>query len=143
MTKLADDIAAIRKIAKDWTDGWNRGDLEAILALYADEPILMPQGQAAVVGQDRAAGRVRRRGRVERLEGARIGERIVELHLHDAVQVPGRVSRVAVAAAEHRVRRGRGREVRRGARVPVLGLVDGAGGGAGHESQASHALARP
>lgn len=51
MTKQSDDIAQIRELAKDWTDSWNRGDREALLALYADEPILMPQGQAAVVGK--------------------------------------------------------------------------------------------
>ncbi|MDD1684549.1 MAG: SgcJ/EcaC family oxidoreductase [Methanoregula sp.] len=46
------DRAAIRKLARDWNDGWNRGDTEALLALYTDDPVLMPQGMPAVTGKN-------------------------------------------------------------------------------------------
>ncbi len=52
MTTKSQDLAAIRKLARDWGAGWDRGDTEALLSLYADDPVLMPQGQPAVVGKE-------------------------------------------------------------------------------------------
>jgi len=52
MTGQSKDIAAIMKLATDWRTGWDRSDVEALLSLYADDPILMPQGQPAVTGKD-------------------------------------------------------------------------------------------
>jgi len=52
MTGQSKDIAAIMKLATDWRTGWDRSDVEALLSLYTDDPILMPQGQPAVTGKD-------------------------------------------------------------------------------------------
>ncbi len=48
----SEDIAAIKKLAADWSAGWDNSDTEALLSLYADDPVLMPQGQPAVRGKD-------------------------------------------------------------------------------------------
>ena len=47
-----DDIRAIKQLAADWRSGWLAGDAEALLSLYAEEPVLMPQGQPAIFGKD-------------------------------------------------------------------------------------------
>lgn len=52
MIKQNEDIDAIRQLAEDWRDGWLAGDADALLALYADDPVLMPWGQPAVFGKD-------------------------------------------------------------------------------------------
>jgi uncharacterized protein (TIGR02246 family) len=52
VTKVSDDIEAIIQLAEDWRSGWLVGDADSLLSLYADEPILMPQDQPAVVGKD-------------------------------------------------------------------------------------------
>jgi len=52
MKRRNEDIKAIEKLAADWRSGWLAGDVEALLSLYADEPVLMPQGQPAVIGKD-------------------------------------------------------------------------------------------
>ena len=52
MNSRNEDILAIKRLAADWRSGWLAGDVEALLALYADEPVLMPQGQPAVTGKD-------------------------------------------------------------------------------------------
>jgi uncharacterized protein (TIGR02246 family) len=46
------DIVALRKLAEEWHAGWIAGNAEALLALYADDPVLMPQNQAAVIGKE-------------------------------------------------------------------------------------------
>lgn len=52
VNKHIEDLAAIKKIASDWNAGWDSGNVEALLALYEDNPILMPQGQPAIIGKD-------------------------------------------------------------------------------------------
>ena len=52
MTKQSEDIAAIKQLAEEWRAGWLAGDADALLALYADDPVLMPSGQPAVFGKD-------------------------------------------------------------------------------------------
>jgi uncharacterized protein (TIGR02246 family) len=52
MTKQSEDIAAIKQLAEDWRSGWLAGDTDALLALYADDPVLMPWGQPTVFGKD-------------------------------------------------------------------------------------------
>ena len=52
MTRPSEDIIAIKKSAKDWSTGWNRSDTEELLSLYTNDPILMPQGQPAVIGKN-------------------------------------------------------------------------------------------
>ncbi|MCL4194230.1 MAG: SgcJ/EcaC family oxidoreductase [Thermoguttaceae bacterium] len=52
MTTRAEDIAAIRKLADAWQAGWLEGDAQALVAMYADDPVLMPQGQASITAKD-------------------------------------------------------------------------------------------
>lgn len=52
MTRHSEDIAAIKQLAEDWRAGWLAGDADALLALYAEDPVLMPAGQPAVFGRD-------------------------------------------------------------------------------------------
>ncbi len=51
MTSQDKDIDAIKQLAEDWRSGWLAGDAEALLALYADDPVLMPWGQPTVFGK--------------------------------------------------------------------------------------------
>ena len=51
MTTRDQDIRAIRRLAAAWRSGWLEGDADALLALYADDPVLMPQGHPAVFGK--------------------------------------------------------------------------------------------
>ena len=46
------DIQAIRQLAADWRSGWRAGDADLLLSLYADDPVVMPQDQPAVIGID-------------------------------------------------------------------------------------------
>lgn len=52
MNSRNEDLQAIRRLAADWRSGWLRGDADALLSLYADDPVLMPQGQLPVHGKD-------------------------------------------------------------------------------------------
>ena len=52
MTKQSEDIAAIKPLAEDWRSRWWAGDADALLSLYADDPVLMPWGQPTVFGKD-------------------------------------------------------------------------------------------
>ena len=52
MDSRSQDTEAIRQLAADWRSGWLAGDADALLSLYSDEPVLMPQGQPAVSGKD-------------------------------------------------------------------------------------------
>lgn len=44
----AADILAIRKLASDWRAGWLAGDANALVSLWADDPVLLPQGHAPI-----------------------------------------------------------------------------------------------
>lgn len=52
MTGQSKDIEAIKQLAEDWRSGWLAGDADALLSLYADDPVLMPWGQPTVFGKD-------------------------------------------------------------------------------------------
>ena len=52
MSEQTQDIEAIRQLAQDWRSGWLAGDAEFLLSLYADDPVVMPQGQPEIVGKD-------------------------------------------------------------------------------------------
>lgn len=52
MTGQSKDMDAIKQLAEDWRSGWLAGDADALLSLYADDPVLMPSGQPAVFGKD-------------------------------------------------------------------------------------------
>ena len=45
------DLEAIGRLAADWRVGWLTGDVDLLLSLYADDPVLMPQDQPAVAGK--------------------------------------------------------------------------------------------
>lgn len=47
-----EDLQAIQQLAAEWRSAWLAGDVEAILRLYADDPVLMPQGQGVVRGKE-------------------------------------------------------------------------------------------
>jgi uncharacterized protein (TIGR02246 family) len=46
-----DDIAAIEQLAASWRAGWLAGDADALVSLYGDRPVLMPQGRPAIFGK--------------------------------------------------------------------------------------------
>ncbi len=46
-----EDVAAIKQLAENWRSGWLAGDADSLLSLFADDPVLMPQGQPPVVGK--------------------------------------------------------------------------------------------
>lgn len=52
MKSRNDDIDAIKQLATDWRAGWLAGDADALLALYDEAPVLMPQDQPAVIGKN-------------------------------------------------------------------------------------------
>lgn len=52
MTGQSEDIEAIKHLAEDWRSGWLAGDADALISLYADDPVLMPWGQPSVFGKD-------------------------------------------------------------------------------------------
>ncbi len=52
MSTRSRDIRAIKQLAAKWRAGWLTGDAGALLSLYTDDPVLMPQGQPAIVGKD-------------------------------------------------------------------------------------------
>ena len=52
MDSPGEDVDAINQLAEDWRRGWLAGDADALLALFADDPVLMPWGQPAVFGKD-------------------------------------------------------------------------------------------
>ena len=51
MTRRSDDMAAIRKLAMDWSAGWDSGNVDALLSLFAEEPVLMPLDLPIVIGK--------------------------------------------------------------------------------------------
>lgn len=52
MPDPTEDIEAIKRLAQAWRSGWLTGDADLLLSLYADDPVLMPQGQPEVVGKE-------------------------------------------------------------------------------------------
>jgi uncharacterized protein (TIGR02246 family) len=52
MLEQTDDIEAIKQLAQAWRSGWLTGDADLLLSLYANDPVLMPQGQPEVAGKD-------------------------------------------------------------------------------------------
>lgn len=45
------DVSAIKELATQWRTGWLAGDADALVALYADRPVLMPQGRPPIHGK--------------------------------------------------------------------------------------------
>ena len=50
MKKQNEDIEAIKQLAETWRSGWLAGDVDLLLSLYADKPVLMPQDGPVVSG---------------------------------------------------------------------------------------------
>lgn len=46
------ELLEIMDLAAAWRSGWLAGDADAILSLYSDDPVLMPQDHPAVFGKD-------------------------------------------------------------------------------------------
>lgn len=46
------DLIAIKRLAKDWRSAWLAGDAIALMTLFTDNPVVLPQGQPAIVGKD-------------------------------------------------------------------------------------------
>ena len=46
-----EDIAAIERLAADWRAGWLAGDADALVSLYANRPVLMPQDRPTIFGK--------------------------------------------------------------------------------------------
>lgn len=51
MTKQSDDVEAIKELVQDWHAGWENSDSEALIALFTDDPVLMPERQPVVIGK--------------------------------------------------------------------------------------------
>lgn len=52
MNTISDDITAIKELLQAWHNGWQTSDIEALLALFTEDAILMPQGRRVVKGKD-------------------------------------------------------------------------------------------
>ena len=52
MNQENEEIEAIKQLVKDWDAAWCANDTDALLSLYADDPVLMPQNQPVVSGRD-------------------------------------------------------------------------------------------
>jgi uncharacterized protein (TIGR02246 family) len=52
MSKQSEDITAIKQLAEDWRSGWLAGDVDFVISLYAEDPVLMPSGQPAIFGKE-------------------------------------------------------------------------------------------
>lgn len=52
MIDRSQDLADIERVALEWQHGWLKADAEALMALFGDDPVLMPQGQPAVLGRE-------------------------------------------------------------------------------------------
>ena len=52
MTDHHDDMQAIERLAGAWRAGWDTGDVDALLALYAEDALLMPQNQPILAGKE-------------------------------------------------------------------------------------------
>lgn len=46
-----EDRAAIKRLAARWRAGWLAGDADALVSLYTERPVLMPQGRPAIFGK--------------------------------------------------------------------------------------------
>lgn len=51
-SQTRDDESAIRALAEEWHAGWMKSDAQALVALYSDEPVLLPQNQPAIRGRE-------------------------------------------------------------------------------------------
>jgi len=51
MTKPSVEVGAIKQLMQDWHTGWQNSDIDALLALFTDDAVLMPQGQPVVKGK--------------------------------------------------------------------------------------------
>jgi uncharacterized protein (TIGR02246 family) len=51
LSERREDIAAIKALAARWRAGWLSGDADALVSLYTERPVLMPQGRPAIFGK--------------------------------------------------------------------------------------------
>ena len=51
-TENTEDIAAVKKLAEDYTAAWARGDPEILLACYADDAVVIMSYEEPIVGKE-------------------------------------------------------------------------------------------
>ncbi len=51
-TENTEDIAAVKKLAEDYTAAWAKGDPEILLACYADDAVVIMSYEEPIVGKD-------------------------------------------------------------------------------------------
>jgi uncharacterized protein (TIGR02246 family) len=52
MKKQREDVEAVNQLLQSWHKGWENSDINALLGLFTDDPVLMPQGQPVVKGME-------------------------------------------------------------------------------------------
>lgn len=50
--KLHDDSEALKQLVEAWHRGWANSDIDTLLAMFTDDPVLMPQGEPVVIGKE-------------------------------------------------------------------------------------------
>jgi uncharacterized protein (TIGR02246 family) len=53
------DVKAIERSSADWDDAWNAGDIDALLAFYTSDAVLMGPNEPAVTGREAMRARFR------------------------------------------------------------------------------------
>ena len=53
------DVRAIKRSSADWDDAWNEGDIDALLALYTNDAVVMGPNEPAVTGREAMRARFR------------------------------------------------------------------------------------
>jgi uncharacterized protein (TIGR02246 family) len=53
------DVRAIKRSSADWDDAWNAGDIDALLALYTNDAVVMGPNEPAVTGREAMRARFR------------------------------------------------------------------------------------
>lgn len=52
MNRRSQDLGAIKQLAADWRSGWLTGNADALVSLFVEEPVVLPQGQPAIFGKE-------------------------------------------------------------------------------------------
>ncbi len=51
-TENAEDIAAVKQLAKDYADAWVKGDPELLLSCYADDAVVIMSLEEPIIGKE-------------------------------------------------------------------------------------------
>lgn len=52
MNRRNQDLGTIKQLAADWRSGWLSGNADALVSLFVEDPVVLPQGQPAIVGKE-------------------------------------------------------------------------------------------